>query len=225
MPRDVDPPELIVEKSIEAQKKLLCGFKGIQYRLDPKVLQEALEPRHVAISLAGEPTTYPYIGELIAEYAKKGFTTFLVTNGTRPRVLQNLGHEPTQLYLSVEAPTPELHKKVNRPREPGTWEKIQESLELLKSFSCPTVMRITLLRGYNLGEELIPGFSKLVEKAGPTYVEVKAYMYLGYSRLRLTRGAMPSHDEILRFAERLAQETGYEIKDQVKNSRVVQLAE
>jgi len=224
MPPDVDPPELIVEKSIEAQKKLLCGYKGIQYRLDPRVLREALEPRHVAISLAGEPTTYPYIGELIAEYGRRGFTTFLVTNGTRPRVLNNLEHEPTQLYLSLEAPTPELHKKINRPREPGTWEKIQESLELLKSFSCPTVLRITLVRGYNLGDELIPGFSRLVEKASPTYVEAKAYMYLGYSRLRLTREAMPSHGEVLRFAERLAQGTGYRIKDESKTSRVVQLA-
>ena len=43
-----------------------------------------------AISLTGEPTLYPKLPELIKEIHSRGKTSFLVTNGQHPEVLQKL---------------------------------------------------------------------------------------------------------------------------------------
>jgi len=55
-------------------------------------------------------------------------------------------------------------------------------------------------------------------------VEPKAYMYVGFSRLRLGFENMPSHEEIRNFARDLAKETGYNFLDEAQDSRVVLLS-
>ncbi|MGQ9531031.1 MAG: 4-demethylwyosine synthase TYW1 [Candidatus Bathycorpusculaceae bacterium] len=216
-----DSPEEIVEGSIEAQIKILSGYRG-NPKTNMQKFKEAITPRHVAISLTGEPTLYEPIGELIQEFHKRGFTTFLVSNGTTPSTLKNLGQEPTQFYISVCAPNEEIFKRVCRPQIPKAWEKLNETLSLLSSFKCPTVIRITLVRGLNMTN--IEEYAKLVRKAEPTYVEPKAYMYVGFSRLRLGYEHMPNYHEIQEFAAKLAEETGYKIIDESVDSRVVLLS-
>jgi tRNA wybutosine-synthesizing protein 1 len=216
-----DSPEEIVEKCIEAQLKILSGYKG-NPKANKRKFAEALKPKHAAISLTGEPTLYEPIGELIKAFHKKGFTTFLVSNGTMPSALANLSEEPTQLYISVCASDEASFKNVCRPQIPKAWEMLNETLALLPSFSCPTVIRITLVRGYNM--ENICGYARLIEKANPTYVEPKAYMHVGFSRLRLSYENMPSHKEVWDFANQLAKETGYKIIDESSESRVVLLS-
>lgn len=222
LPEKWDSPEEIVEGCIKAQLDILSGYKG-NPKADPQKLREALRPRHAAISLAGEPTLYQSIGDLIHTFHKKGFTTFLVSNGTVPLVLANLSHEPSQLYISVCAPSKEIHQKVCRPIIPDAWEKLNETLELLHSFKCPTVIRITAVRGLNM--EDIERYAKLIEKANPTYVEPKAFMHVGFSRLRLSYREMPSHLEIREFAFKLAELTGYKVVDESVDSRVVLLSQ
>ncbi len=216
-----DPPEEIVERSIEAQHAILSGYKG-NVNTDKQKFREALTPKHVAISLTGEPTLYEPIGELIKTFHGRGFTTFLVSNGTVPSALAKLSEEPTQLYVSVCAPDEEVFKHVCRPQIPKAWEKLNETLALLPSFQCPTVIRITLARGFNMKN--IEGYAKLIEKANPTYVEPKAYMHVGFSRLRLGYENMPKYGEICEFATQLAKETGYHIVDESEDSRVVLLS-
>jgi tRNA wybutosine-synthesizing protein 1 len=70
----------------------------------------------------------------------------------------------------------------------------------------------------------VKGYARLVEKAATTYVEPKAYMHVGFSRLRLNYESMPSHKEIQEFASELAQRTGYNVVDESKESRVVLLS-
>ncbi|MGB9958975.1 MAG: 4-demethylwyosine synthase TYW1 [Candidatus Bathyarchaeales archaeon] len=216
-----DSPEKIVEGSIKAQLDLLSGYKG-NPKTNSQKFKEALRPKHAAISLTGEPTLYEPLGELIQAFHKRGFTTFLVSNGTVPSALARLSKEPTQLYISVCAPNKETYKKVCRPLIQNAWEKLNETLELLPSFRCPTVIRITAVRGLNM--ENIKDYAKLIEKANPTYVEPKAYMHVGFSRLRLGYESMPSHREICDFALQLARETGYNIVDESEESRVVLLS-
>ncbi|MGB9756231.1 MAG: 4-demethylwyosine synthase TYW1 [Candidatus Bathyarchaeales archaeon] len=216
-----DSPEEIVDGSIEAQIKILSGYRG-NPKTNMQKFKEALTPKHAAISLTGEPTLYEPIGELIQTFHKRGFTTFLVSNGTVPSSLKNLSQEPTQLYISVCAPNEETFKHVCRPQIPKAWEKLRETLALLPSFKCPTVMRITLIRGLNMKN--IEDYAKLVKEAEPTYVEPKAYMYVGFSRLRLGYEHMPNHQEIREFAEKLAVDTGYNIIDESVDSRVVLLS-
>ncbi len=217
-----DDPRNIIEGSIQAQRTILTGYGGIMDRVDSKMLEEARNPKHVAISLAGEPTLYSKIGELIKEFHNTGFTTFLVTNGTRPDRLESLEEEPTQLYLSLDAPNEHIYNIINAPIKSDGWKRINETLELLPSFKCNTVIRITCIRGYNMTD--LKGYAKLISKGEPTFVEPKSYMHVGYSRKRLDREDMPSFDEIMDFGKELASLTGYEIKDFSRESKVALLA-
>jgi tRNA wybutosine-synthesizing protein 1 len=67
-------------------------------------------------------------------------------------------------------------------------------------------------------------YARLVQEANPTYIEPKAYMHVGFSRLRLTFENMPTHHEIRRFATALAQETSYNEIDESPESKVVLLS-
>ncbi len=217
----LDSPHEIINGCIKAQEKILTGYKG-----NPKTswrkFQEALTPKHVAISLTGEPTLYEPLGELIRTFHQKGLTTFLVSNGTLPSKLAKLSVEPTQLYISLCAPNEQVYKRVCRPQFPGAWLKTNETLGLLPSFRCPTVIRMTLVKEHNMN--LIGEYARLVEKANPTYIETKAYMHIGFSNLRLGFDHMPQHGEVKAFAMELAQKTGYKVINEAAESRVVLLS-
>ena len=218
---DWDSAEEIVQGSLKAQVAILSGYSG-NPKTNEKKFREALRPRHVAISLTGEPTLYEPLGELIRTFRSKGFTTFLVSNGTMPSKLAELSEEPTQLYISVCAPTKEVFRSVCRPQIPDAWAKLNETLGFLPSFRCPTVIRMTLVKGHNM--KFADGYAELVERANPTYIEAKAYMHIGFSNLRLSYERMPDHKEIRDFAMRLAEKTGYKIIDESVESRVVLLS-
>ena len=217
---EADDPKFICEESIKAQKRLLSGYKGDE-RVSIEKWEEAVQPKHVACSLTGEPTLYPYLDEFFEECHKRGMTTFLVTNGTMPEVLEKMDTLPTQLYISITAPNEEIYKKLNIPVIKHAWERINETLELLPSLNTRTVIRHTLVKKWNLGYE--QQYAKLDEKAEPWFIEPKGYVYLGYSRERLTMENMPSHEEIKKFSEKLAELIGYEIEDERADSRVVLL--
>ncbi|MBC7121241.1 MAG: 4-demethylwyosine synthase TYW1 [Candidatus Methanosuratus sp.] len=218
--RGEDSPEEIVERVIAAQKSALIGFKGNR-RVNMVRFQEALAPKHAAISLSGEPTEYSMLDGLICEFGRRGMTTFLVTNGTNPGRLMEIT-EPTQLYVSLSAPSEEVYRSVCRPTLGGSWGKLMESLSLLRSFSCPTVIRMTAIRGLNMVDP--EGYSRIISKSSPTYVEVKAYMHVGFSVTRLGYECMPSHEEVIQFAREIAKRTGYELVKEVPISRVALLS-
>ncbi|WP_460124507.1 4-demethylwyosine synthase TYW1 [Stetteria hydrogenophila] len=224
IPREIeDDPEFILDGIIEAQRKIISGYKG-HPKVDPAMFEEAMNPKHIAISLTGEPTLYSRLGEFIQLAHRRGLTTFLVTRGVRPDVLANLEEEPSQLYISFEAWDKKSYNYFNKPLVPNAWELTMKTVELLPSLSCPTVYRITLVKGFNDHEEALRGFARLVEKGMPTYIEVKAYMYVGASRERLSRSNMPTHEEVRAFAEKLAEATGYPVVSESRPSRVVLLS-
>lgn len=216
-----DSPEEIIQGILRAQERILGGYKG-----NPKTIlqkfREAHRPRHVAISLTGEPTLYAHLGEMIHMLHNKEFTTFLVSNGTLPDKLVKLSKEPTQLYTSVCAPNEKIFEHICRPQIPEAWSKLNETLTFLPSFRCPTVIRMTLVKNQNMND--IDGYAKLVEKAYPTHIEAKAYMHVGFSNLRLNFDSMPMHKDVYNFAQKLAEKTGYNIVDESTDSRVVLLS-
>ena len=216
-----DTPEQIVEGCFKAQEKIISGYKGNE-KTDWKKFQEAQRPKQVAISLTGEPTLYEPLGDLIKLFHKKGLTTFLVTNGTLPSRLSKLSQEPSQLYVSLCAPNEEVYNSVCRPQFPSAWSKLNETLNMLQNFRCPTAVRMTMVKDHNMN--LISQYAKIVEKANPTYIEVKAYMHIGFSNLRLGFDQMPMHQEVKDFAIKLAAESGYKLINEAPESRVVLLS-
>ncbi|HPE64388.1 MAG TPA: 4-demethylwyosine synthase TYW1 [Methanothrix sp.] len=212
-------PEKLLDGVLFEQQRLISGYGGAPETTDPARLKEAKSPAHVAISLMGEPTLYPMIGDLVEEVKRRGMTAFLVTNGTNPEVVGEV--RPTQLYISLNAPDEETYLKVSNPVS-NLWGRFLESLERMKESPSRTVARLTLARNLNMKDP--QGYAKLIEMAEPDFVEVKAYMHLGSSRKRLERDSMPSHDEVMEFARELSEILGYPLKDHVPLSRVALLS-
>lgn len=217
-----DEPETLIEEMIEVQRSLLAGFKG-----NPKVekakLKEAFNPTNAAISLIGESLLYPRLSDFIEILHRRGMTSFLVTKGTVPEGLENLDVNPTNLYISLCSPDEEVFEKLERPLVPNGWSRVLRSLELMSTFkNSRKVIRITLVKGWNMSG--IEKYARLIEKSNCDFIEPKAYMWVGESILRLPREAMPSLEEVLEFARKLSEETGYRFVDFFKPSRVALLA-
>jgi tRNA wybutosine-synthesizing protein 1 len=217
-----EEPDEIVEGAIAAHRKLIYGWGG-NPNVTKQYLEEALDPVHAAISLEGEPTLYNRLGDLVSSFRSHGFRSiFIVTNGTNPEVLRSLGTEPSQLYVSLCAPDNKTYEKTCRPMVPWAWEKVMETLDLLKSFSCPTVIRQTLVPKLNMLN--IKGYAKLAMRAEPTYIEPKGAMSVGFARKRFAYEEMASHEDIRAFGAKLSEETGYKVIDEQYESNIVLLS-
>jgi tRNA wybutosine-synthesizing protein 1 len=92
----------------------------------------------------------------------------------------------------------------------------------LKDSKTRTAIRITLTKGVNMIDP--QGYARVIGLAEPDYVELKAYMHLGFSRKRLSQDNMPSHDEVLDFSRKVAEAMNYQIADDSRGSRVVLLS-
>ncbi|MEM5836607.1 MAG: 4-demethylwyosine synthase TYW1 [Candidatus Aenigmatarchaeota archaeon] len=222
----VDEPEQIIQALIKERRKLLTGF-GSNKKVKREKLKEAYDPTHFAISLSGEATMYPKLPQMI-KYLKSLPQTksiFLVTNGQEPKMLEKLEKEnalPTQIYLSMNAGTKETFFKINCPLLKDAWERFNESLKFLSKTEARSVIRITLIKGWNDFEEEIPAFAELVKKGNPNFVEIKSYMHVGESIKRLKAENMLEQDEIKNWTEKLLEFLpGFEFMDEQEESRVV----
>lgn len=214
---EYDDPEGLLDRSIEAQRRILSGFGGTP-GVSPERWGESQTPRHIAISLTGEPTLYPAMNRFLELCHERGITTFLVTNGTNPDGLRALRTLPTQLYVSVTAPNREVFERLTLPGDPHAWSHLLESLDIVRELRTRRVVRHTLVRGWNLGWE--DQYGELDLQARPDFIEPKGYVYMGRSRQRLTQHHVPQHEEIRRFAARLARRTGYSLLDESPESKV-----
>ncbi|PSP39357.1 4-demethylwyosine synthase TYW1 [Halobacteriales archaeon QH_7_65_31] len=216
-----DDPEAVVDASIDLQRTLLSGFGGND-QVPSGMFEEAMEPRHVAISLDGEPTLYPYLPELIEAFHDRGITTFLVSNGTRPEVLRAC--DPTQLYVSVDAADRHTFDETVAATEDDAWERLLNTLDVLaEKEETRTVIRTTLVDGFNMHTP--EWYAVMCERADIDFLEMKAYMYVGHSRSRLGHEHMPSHDEVRAFTERVGSFLpDHDTLREVADSRVTLLA-
>ena len=82
---------------------------------------------------------------------------------------------------------------------------------------------MTLVKDINMNNP--EGYAKLLKDAKPDFIELKAYMWVGYSIERLSIENMPRHPEIKEFAEKITKLTNLKIIDEKTNSRVVLLME
>lgn len=218
---DIDEPEEILKASLHAHKKLLDGFGGNK-EAHKGAYQASKTVRHVALSLTGEPITYPKMNALLKEFNQQHISTFIVTNAQYPKAIRDL--EPiTQLYISVDAPNKELLKQVDVPLFPDFWERLLESLDYLAQKKQRTCIRLTLIKEENMCD--LPGYVSLIQRGNPDFLEVKGYMFVGASQQRLSYKNMPLHEEIVAWSkelEKLLPE--YEIVSEHIPSRVVMFA-
>lgn len=217
---EYDDPKTIIDEAVKAQNNLLCGFFGND-KANKEKLEESKTPTNAAISLAGEPMLYPEIDELIAEFNRRNFTTFVVSNGQCVDKLKNLENEPYQLYLSLDAPTKKIYNDVCQPQISEGWDNLNQSLDTLASFNSRTCIRTTCVKGRNMTNP--EKYAELIKKTNPDFVEIKAYMCVGSSRHRLTPDNMPTFDEVKSFAQKIGENCGKKIVNESEVSRVVLL--
>lgn len=229
-----DSPKEIIDKAILAQRKLLIGFKVDPHskkkqlsKANQEKYKQAQFPNQFALSLTGEPTLYPKIGELIDEIRSRGATSFLVTNGLQPEVIEKLIEKnqlPTRLYVSVNTSNEKDYNKFHHSLKKDAWKKINETLALFGKIKQKnkTVFRINLIRDINLNEKYVPEFAQMIRKYEPDFIELKGFMSVGFARERLGYEKMPTHEEMLEFVRKLEKQlegTGYKLQDQHIPSR------
>jgi tRNA wybutosine-synthesizing protein 1 len=225
-PYQVDPPEDVFNGMIKSHRELVKQLKGVP-GVDPLKFEHAMSsmPKHAALSLVGEPVFYPHINGLVDLLHHNKISTFLVTNGQFPDQLRKLKNI-TQLYLSVDASNPKDLKALDRPLFVDYWERLLESMEILRQrqHSQRTVCRLTLIKGKNMDHAA--EFSELLVKAKPGFIELKGVTFAAWDKA--TTGLtmddnVPWFNEVLEFGEKM-KIPGYEIASVHEHSCSVLLA-
>jgi tRNA wybutosine-synthesizing protein 1 len=215
-----ESPSEILDKIIEARKKLLIGFKSNK-KTSKKRFEEAKNPTLFTFSLSGEPTLYKKLPEMIREIRRRKSISFLVTNGLNPEMIKKLEKTkslPTQITISTNAPNEKLWKIWHNCRKENGWKKFNETLGVIKKLKGKTrrVIRLTLVKEgddseklkelSNMKDEHIKEYANLIRKASPDFVHIKGFKSLGYSRQRLGYSKQPLYEEVIDFSKKLAGE-------------------
>lgn len=230
----IDEPKEILNGIVEARKKLLMGFKG-RKGINKEKFENSLEPKLYTLSLSGEPTLYPRLGEMFKEIRKRKAVSFLVTNGlnsealkklARSGVLSKLGTKsqalagknselPTQITVSTNAPNEELFNEWHRSCKKNAWKEFNKTLGVIKKLNGKVrrVIRLTLVKdgkglvpSGNMSEENLKEYSKLIRKAEPDFIHIKGFMSVGYARNRLGYDRQPWFKEVKKFSKDLETE-------------------
>ncbi|KAL8930990.1 MAG: hypothetical protein Q9208_000091 [Pyrenodesmia sp. 3 TL-2023] len=201
----VDPPDMIFRGAKQGHLKKIKMMRGVP-GVRAERFQEAMQIRHCALSLVGEPIFYPHINEFVSLLHAERISSFLVCNAQHPEHLQRLC-KVTQLYVSIDASNKESLRKVDRPLHRDFWERFLKCLDILreKRFTMRTVFRLTLVKGFNVDDE-VEGYADLVARGMPCFVEVKGVTYCGTSSSAgagLTMQNVPFHSEVVTFVEAL----------------------
>lgn len=218
----------LIEGLVIERKKLLTGFKG-NASVSKNIFENSMNSKHWAISLSGEPTLYKNLPKLIKELKnRKGTeTVFLVSNGQNPKMLLRLKKEdslPTQLYISMVGPNEKLYRSITCNREKKGWKNYLTSLALLHLLETRTVIRLTVIKGINDDDKTINEFTKMIEGTKSDFVEIKSYMWLGFSRQRLREENTPSFLDTKEFTDKLLKLLpSYKFEKEKKNSRIILL--
>ncbi len=190
-----------------------------------KVFEAAKNPKHAAISLAGEPMLFPKIGELVQEFRKRKMSTFIVTNGTFPKVIKELDEKnqlPTQLYVTLPASNKKSFIQISRPLTPNAWENLMKTIKLLPNIKCRTLVRITAVKYLNINIEMAEEYVKILEKSTPNFLELKGFTVEAHALLlekRLgklnpghkLREFAPTFNDLLEFAKKIEELSDFEI--------------
>ena len=188
---------------------------------------EAMIPNHAAISLDGEPLLYPKISEFVQEFKNRNMTTFIVTNGTLPERIQKLDPLPSQLYITLPAPNENIYKKICRPMIKNGWGKIMESLDLVQSLSCRTLVRLTAVKNMNLEDKFINEYVKIIENSNPNFFEIKGFTLQAKALLikerlkseKEVQDYFPEYDYLESFALKFEKVSGFPLIYKNKPSR------
>jgi tRNA wybutosine-synthesizing protein 1 len=202
---NADSPEFLVDAAIAAHRNLIKPMKGVPDVL-PDRYSEAMNIKHCALSLVGEPIMYPHISRYVELLHSKHISTFMVTNAQFPDRIRDLG-PVTQLYLSIDAATKDTLREIDRPLFDDFWERMLASVQELSLKKQRTVFRFTLVQGSNTSQ--VQEYADLVGQGRPDFIEVKGVTFCGENNASdITMKSVPYHDEVVAFAQDLCGRLG-----------------
>ena len=198
---EVDDPQMIFDGAKEGHYKKIKMMRGVPGVRSDR-FEEAMRIRHCALSLVGEPIFYPRINEFVGLLHSEHISSFLVCNAQHPQQLREL-QRVTQLYVSIDASNRDSLRKIDRPLHRDFWERFQTCLDILreKRFVQRTVFRLTLVKGFNVEDE-VEGYADLVAKGLPCFIEIKGATFTGPAS-SLTMQNIPFYEEVVTFVEAL----------------------
>ncbi len=229
----VDNPIEILDGIVAKRKEMLMGMRGNK-DVDVENFEKNIEPKLFTMSLSGEATLYPRLGEMFAEIRRRGAVSFLVTNGLNPEALRNLdrgkGEFPTQIAISTNAPNENLFLRWHRSTKKDAWKTFLKSLDVMRELKgrVRRVIRLTIVKEgtegefaemSNMSDENLEEYCDLIRRAEPDFVHVKGYKAVGYSRERMGYDNQVWHDEVMDFSERMARELTGAARGEVHASR------
>lgn len=199
-----DPPELLIAQGMAGHYQMIKQMRGVP-GVTPERLATAMQIRHCALSLVGEPIMYPQINGFCDLLHQHHISSFMVTNAQFPEQLRDL-KPVVQLYLSIDAPTPDELKRIDRPLFEDYWDRCLSCVKELAKKPQRTVFRLTLVNHYNT--ENVKAYADLVAMGQPDFIEVKGVTYCGTSTSStLTmKENVPRHDEVVGFCVALCEE-------------------
>ena len=167
---------------------------------------------------------YPEINKFIDLLHSKSISTFLVTNAQFPDAIRAL-KPVTQLYVSVDAPTKESLKRIDRPLFKDYWQRYLDSLKALGEKRQRTVYRLTLVKGWNTDD--VQQYANLINLGKPDFIEIKGVTYCGESNASsLTMKNVPWLEEVQNFVKQIQTFVAneYEITCEHKHSNCLLLS-
>ncbi|KAG5511440.1 hypothetical protein JKF63_07403 [Porcisia hertigi] len=199
-----DPPELLIAQGMAGHYQMIKQMRGVP-GVTPERLATAMQIRHCALSLVGEPIMYPQINGFCDLLHAHHISSFMVTNAQFPEQLRDL-KPVVQLYLSIDAPTPEELKRIDRPLFEDYWDRCLSCVKELAKKPQRTVFRLTLVNQYNT--ENVKAYADLVEMGKPDFIEVKGVTYCGTSPSSTLnmKDNVPRHDEVIGFCKAICAE-------------------
>jgi wyosine [tRNA(Phe)-imidazoG37] synthetase (radical SAM superfamily) len=125
---------------------------------------------------SGEPTLHASIGEMIRQVkAMTNLPVAVITNGAllyRPRVRDELAAADVVLP-SLDAGTPELYRKINRPHSQITFERHLEGLTAFrKQYNGRLWLEVMLVRGLNDTETALRDLAVAINRIHPDEVHI-----------------------------------------------------
>ncbi|NPA88052.1 radical SAM protein [Caminibacter pacificus] len=149
----------------------------------------------LTITSNGEPTLYPYLSELIDEIDKiKQFKTLILSNSStiNKKEIQEALKKLDIVKLSLDAVTPSIFKKIDRPHKSIKIEDIIEGIKnFRKIYDKELIIEILVVKGINDKEDEFKKLNDVLKDINPDRVDIStidrppAYNVEGVSTDRL----------------------------------------
>jgi wyosine [tRNA(Phe)-imidazoG37] synthetase (radical SAM superfamily) len=156
---------------------------------------------------SGEPTLHVGIGWLIERVRRlSGLPIAVITNGSLlylPEVHEALALADA-ILPSLDAGTPELFRRVNRPHPHATFAHLIEGLARMREFQrCRLWVEVMLVRGLNDTEEALGSMAGILQQISPDEVHIKSP-----TRPPAEPWVEPPDEEALRHAREIFGQSG-----------------